>query len=174
MAFASEFEYEDELKLLDWEYEGPFNWKTREWFQLRTNEAGGLEARVSGFGWRADRPILKERPKGDVLKAHQEAVYRICREIERRATAGSCVKVIVNGFADPVSESRDAKTISENRANAFFGRLWERLLYAGVADKVRRDVGGQGAEGLWRGDTPLEKMLNRRVKVFAFRTGCGK
>src|SRR5215467_9245465 len=56
MAFASQFEYQDELEeleLLDFE-DAPVDWKTRDWFQFHRFEDGHFEVRVSGFGLGAD------------------------------------------------------------------------------------------------------------------------
>jgi hypothetical protein len=175
MAFASEFEYQDELEeleLLDFE-DAPVDWKTRDWFQFHRFEDGHFEVRVSGFGLGADRPILKEAPKGGVLKAHQGAVNKIVNEIKKIFVRGACVNIVVSGYVDPQSESRYAEKISDNRAKFFFSRIWEKLL-GDWARVKEHDASGSGllGSGLWSSKTSLERMLNRRVHVYVYPMRC--
>lgn len=180
MAFASEFEYEDELEeleLLDLEYE---DWKTRDWVEFHRFADGSFTVRVSGFGWNADRPILKEKPKGEVLKAHQEAVNKIVDEIRKIFARGGCVSIWVSGYADLGSEWTGAEKISNDRANFFLSRIWEKLLgdWARVKDHQTTGVWRPSKKPPlkflrpWPGITPLERMLNRRVEVSVYLSPC--
>ncbi|HYK58888.1 MAG TPA: hypothetical protein VEV85_05610 [Bryobacteraceae bacterium] len=185
MAFASEFKYEDELEeleLLDSEYETG-KWKTQDWVELHRSVDGSFEVRVSGFGWNADRPILKEKPTGEVLKKHDEAVNEIVDEIKKIFARGACVDIGVNGYVDWGSEWKESEKTSNNRADFFLSRIWKKLLgyQARVKDHQTTGVWKPSkkpthrelvASGAWPGDTPRERMLNRRVQVSVNPTRC--
>jgi len=193
MAFASEFEFEDELELESLEeckmidppsakWDSPSLWVSPSLLQCRGASVPlgtAFLMRVSGFDWRRVTPPPEARDPGrPVLQLHRNAVTRIVNEIRRRTTDGNCVALRVQGYADPIGESDIAKDISAQRAQAFSEQLWERIvaqLPKDSLDQIKQKMWeGKGAAlRIWFTDTPAHRHLNRRVLVGVWPVNCG-
>jgi hypothetical protein len=186
MAFASEFEYEDDLELLEYELEllesdigkkPPnltdlnFPWDKKDFY-----------ARASGFHSQDYHP--ERDKKFDARRQHESALNAIAIGIINRTASGKCVDVFVSGYADPYTESKKAIKISQDRADSFRWRIELRILeiMGNKADEiVRRTIfykpDGKGAKALWpkSPNTKLNRVQNRRVEVFvSMREACPK
>ena len=196
MAFASEFEVEDELerecrleecKVIDdpsVKWDMPSLWALPCLLQCRTASVAlgpAFLVRVSGFDWnRATPPPEAHDPGRPVAQIHRNAITRIVNEIARRTSAGNCVALRVQGYADPFSEAKTAKEandISAARAKAFSEQLWERIvaqLPKDSLDQIKQKMWeGKGAAlRIWFTDTPAHRHLNRRVLVGVWPVNC--
>src|SRR5262249_18433166 len=70
----------------------------------------------------SDRPIPGEDPGGNVLKAHQDAVDQIVKQMISVVSSRSCVCLRVRGYKDPGSESKQDR-LDDRRADAFFEKI---------------------------------------------------
>jgi len=184
MAFASEFEYEDDLELLEYELEHPESeeWKkTDDLTDFKSNPDGSFAARVSGFHYLEAAPERDE--KYDAPRQHVAAVRRIGNEIMKRTPRGKCVRVVVEGYADPYSESKKADEISLRRAKGFIRQIVGYLLYDNRERTLSLDPFQLGAVHLWTRshhgrliprfpNTPLIRVQNRRVHVLVVPQDC--
>lgn len=164
MAFASEFEFEDELELKLVDFEGvkarpkraPTRTPTRppaedkpnpncyllcdhpnDPLEFLTYPARGEPSDLSfhaRVSWFASKKDTPENAAAADL--HRQAATRIASEIMARTKWGGCVSLFVRGLADPKSESDDAEAISKSRAVAFRQQ---------IVDALRVAVGGMDA-----------------------------
>jgi len=188
MAFASEFELEDELELELLESEDcpvsatPAKWDKPSLLECRKSPAPlgtAFGMRVSGFDWKkATPPPAVHDPGRPVAQLHRDAISQIINEIQRMTTATNCVALEVRGYADPLSELDIAKDISAQRAEAFSGQLWDRILARLPKDnqiRIKRKIwrGMGAASPIWTVNTPRNRHLNRRVLVLVGPVSCG-
>lgn len=182
MAFASEFELEDELELelLDLkeapemeDLNGPSLWESKAL-------PGGFMARISGFDWRvATPPPARHDPGRPVLQIHRSGVKQIVDAIKAKTTAGKCVKLTVAGFVDPGGESASAlaavgataDSLSQQRADSIRGQIMAQLF--GEELQIKQESVKMGATSpIWPSNTHRHRALNRRVEVLVRETPC--
>jgi len=185
MAFPKGYEYEDalELEILDMEDELDAPLMELDSPQLIEDmpKPTDLEyntfyrIRISGFDSKSSTApsVRNDPPDRPVLRLHNAAVAKTAREIVSRTPSGSCVTVLVAGFADPGGESAIGNSIAEQRANAIVNQIRARLP---AANRVRATfkIRVVGATLPKRPSTTHQgRALNRRVEVTIGREDCG-
>lgn len=185
MAFASEFELEDELELelLDLKeapemenLDGPSLWESKAL-------PGGFMARISGFDWTvATPPPARHDPGRPVLQIHRSGVKQIVDAIKARTTFGNCVTLTVAGFTDPGGESAavlaqppfntNPKDLSQKRADSIFNQI---MADPRLSDAEKGRIKQTKSDGLGNfspihpSNTHRQRALNRRVEVLVLK-----